>query len=48
VTYACTAVSKVGSATSKIGCEDFIFDGVFDGDMLDGHLTLTADIDDYK
>ena len=46
-TYSCTAVTRVDGQASKIGCEHFDFDGVFDGDQQDGLLSLSADSGDY-
>ena len=43
----CTDVSRVDGEISNIQCNDLDFDGVFDGDILDGRLTFTARIQDY-
>ena len=33
---------------STLGCNDWLFDGVYNGDLSDGKLSLTATIEDYN
>ena len=48
VTYTCTnVVEGDGGTISSVECDDFSFDGVFDGDATDGVLTFTASENDY-
>ena len=49
ITYTCTDVVQTDSETSSIGCNDFIFDGIFDDDSVttDGELSFTATEEDY-
>ena len=47
VDYECTSVARVDGEVSKIGCIDLNFDGVFDGDLLDGKIDFAADMASY-
>ena len=33
---------------STLGCDDWLFDGVYNGDPSDGLLRITATIEDYN
>ena len=48
VSYECTSVVRVDGFESKIKCEDFDFDGLYDGGSSDGILTFVADSNDYE
>ena len=47
VEYACTSVERVDGDPSSITCDDFSFDGIYDGQKSDGKLTFRATTEDY-
>ena len=48
VTYKCKSVTRTDGNPSVLDCDDWLFDGVFNGDPSDGRLSITATLEDYN
>jgi hypothetical protein len=47
VLYNCDSITRTDNAATNLGCEDFAFDGVLDGGLDDGKISITITPDDY-